>query len=372
MYGKFYGQSGMFKAVPMGNELEFSTKANFYDMTIEDDTAVFEPTYTREYFKFDFRGELVSETLGAKKYIQIDQSDDTAADLDNVIVDLDSIDTVFLPQAQVVVRIDRPQGNARNSDVNVTCKLRLMRKSYDYRYFARITASVSYETEFPKSVSETFSKNALGIHKTLPHAQKVCKTRHYYVYLTVRNTLYKFRIAFREQLENSDDEIRKFKWKRINREHESVYQFTNSKQFCEVDVECEDIGIDADVFSELALTCLDYIAYQYVTYNRRVVDLRFSGSCWDSYTYERRLSPELREAFKNATGARDGAPAAAAAAAAKPSALKEQCERNEYDDLVTYLGLYGMAKLPDSSGIATAVCANPVVAQMFKHIHVKC
>jgi len=117
----------MSEAVSMGNELEFSSKAFFRDMVIED-TRIFNVDYSREYYQFTCNPELFTD-FGAKKYIQLNQI--TQNDILNQSSEREC-SFLKLPMSPIIVRIDRPYDDDCDN-VTVTGKLRLFHRKYDYK-----------------------------------------------------------------------------------------------------------------------------------------------------------------------------------------------------------------------------------------------
>lgn len=322
----------MSEAVSMGNELEFSSKAFFRQMVIED-TRMFKVDYTREYYQFTCSPELAND-VGTKKYIQINQI--TPNDMSSVTFGR-GYSLLKLPMSPIIVRIDRPYDDD-GDNVRVTGKLRLFHKNYDYNHLTDVSASFSYETEFPQIVADVFKKKSMKISSMLRLANKIYRIRSYYVYLTYRNTVYRFRLAFRQILHY------------VSNNNRNMSDITVSYSDYELDVECEDL-IESHVFAELALTCLDYIAYQYMLYKRHIRDLSFAGPIWE--TYKTRLNPDIIEVFTTAT--------------CKEAAVKwkypPKIEKNEYDDLVLYAGLSKIVKL--NPNIENKFYENPNIVEMF-------
>ncbi|KAL5239461.1 hypothetical protein ACI65C_006871 [Semiaphis heraclei] len=130
------------------------------------------------------------------------------------------------------MRIDRQNDTADDDgSVNITSKLRLFHKKYVYKEMTDVTVSVAYETELDKSINAAFSSKNIGVQDIVRHADKIYRTRSYYLYLRYHNRIYRFRMGFRQFLRYRRTAVA---------DNLRISHITTPYPDYEVDVECED------------------------------------------------------------------------------------------------------------------------------------
>ena len=252
--------------IPYGNELEFSIKAEFRDVTLSPHRCVgvrFK-RFTREYYRMKYN-TLTTDDNGATVSVVQDGTDGRRAlDDDSVCAEnVFRLDFINFNNRDLMVSAKTGTEGAVNDRVleKATSKLRLHHAQYDCAGLLNVTCSVAYESEYSDGkILEIFNR-----HRASLCAHKTFQFFAYFISVPYGDGMFcKMRIAFRQ------------------RSGTPISLVGPVRGSFQLDIECED-PVPLGLFAELATTLVEYFAYQCETNAAagRVIDeFTCSGNTW--------------------------------------------------------------------------------------------
>lgn len=310
----------MQSCIPYGNELEFSIKAEFRNVTLSPHQlcGIRFKRFSREYYRMKYNA--LTTVDGGATVVVVQDGTDGRRTLDHDCV-----------CAENVFRLDFVNnmafGNTGNRRVleKATSKLRLHHTQYDCAGLVDVTCSIAYESEyFDEQIKEIFTRNptTLCSHKTFQFFA-------YFVSVPYGDGMFcKLRIAFRQRSEVPIS---------------LVGPVCGSFQ---LDIECED-PVPLGLFAELATTLVEYFAFQCETNAAgRVIDeFTCSGNTWTAFK---------RQHYTDGDWDTHGSAVALGNLRVRDEPYDERYDSfdftddgkiAEYENLVQYLGLKTMVQL---------------------------